>query len=133
VFLLDTDILSDLIKREPSPRLIRHLAMLPPEQQYVSAISMGELIYGAYRSDRSEYFLQQLDTRVWPSVTILPFDKVAARVYGRIRAELERSGRPRSEPDLQIAASALANDLTLMTANVRHFEHIPGFRVENWL
>jgi tRNA(fMet)-specific endonuclease VapC len=133
VFLLDTDIISHLIKREPSPRLIRRLAMVSPEQHYVSAITVGELVYGAYLSDRPEHFLRQLETRVWPGVTVLPFDKAAAQVYGRVRARLERSGRPRREPDLQIAASALAHDLTLITASVRHFQDIPGLRVENWL
>ncbi|HSR22290.1 MAG TPA: hypothetical protein VLW53_01985 [Candidatus Eisenbacteria bacterium] len=50
-----------------------------------------------------------------------------------MRADLERSGRPLAEPDLRIAAIALAHDLTLVTGNGRHFSRIPGLRVESWL
>jgi tRNA(fMet)-specific endonuclease VapC len=64
---------------------------------------------------------------------ILPFEREDARVYGRLRASLERKGRPRFEPDLQIAATALRHRLTVVTGNVRHFEGIPGLKVESWL
>ncbi len=133
MFLLDTDVLSNLIKRDPSARLLRRLASVPPEHQHTSAITVGELLYGAYRSVRAEHFLMLLDQRVWPHVAILPFDEAAARVYGRLRAELERMGRPASEPDLQIAAIALTRDLIVVTGNARHFEHIPDLRIEQWL
>ena len=63
----------------------------------------------------------------------MPFDREAAEVYGPLRAELERQGRPLAAPDLQIAAIALSRDLTLITGNVRHFGRVPGLRVENWL
>ena len=53
--------------------------------------------------------------------------------YGQLRAELERAGRRVAEPDLRIAAIALARDATLVTANVRRFARIPDLRVENWL
>ena len=54
-------------------------------------------------------------------------------MYGRLRAELERNGRPLAEPDLRIAAIALARELTLVSGNARHFGRVPGLRVENWL
>jgi tRNA(fMet)-specific endonuclease VapC len=54
-------------------------------------------------------------------------------VYGRLRAQLEREGRRIGEPDLRIAAIALARDLTLVTGNVRHFQRVPDLRIENWL
>jgi tRNA(fMet)-specific endonuclease VapC len=67
------------------------------------------------------------------NVTILPFDDTAAGVYGALRAQLERQGTPLAEPDLRIAAVALANDLILVTGNVRHFARVPGLPIENWL
>lgn len=64
-----------------------------------------------------------------PAVTILPFDLSTARVFGMIRAELERSGNILPDADLQIAATALYHNLELVTGNLRHFQRIPGLRL----
>ncbi len=66
-------------------------------------------------------------------VAIVPFDEPAAGLYAEIRVALEASGQRLDDPDLRIAAICLAHDLTLVTGNVRHFERVPGLRVENWL
>ena len=66
-------------------------------------------------------------------VGILPFDEVAAETYGPVRARLEAAGTPLGEPDLRVASIALANDLTLVSGNVRHFSRVPQLRLENWL
>jgi tRNA(fMet)-specific endonuclease VapC len=132
-YLLDTDTLSNPLKKTPSLPLLRYLAAVPCEAQFTSSITVGEMIYGAYRSPRPDYFLERLENEVWPNIQILPFDTDAATVYGRIRRELERQGMPIAEPDLPIAAIALARGLTLVTGNVRHFSAVPGLVVENWL
>jgi tRNA(fMet)-specific endonuclease VapC len=132
-YLLDTDTLSNPLKKTPSLSLLRRLAGVPPEAQFTSAITVGEMIYGAYRSSRPDYFLERLENEVWPNIQILPFDTDAAIVYGRVRRELERQGTPLAEPDLRIAAIALARGLTLVTGNIRHFSIVPGLPVENWL
>jgi tRNA(fMet)-specific endonuclease VapC len=62
----------------------------------------------------------------------LPFDDHAAQRYGSIRADLEARGTPIGPNDLMIAAIALANDLTLVTANIREFNRIGDLRVEDW-
>jgi len=67
------------------------------------------------------------------AVTVLPFDARAAVVYGSVRADLERAGLPLEDADLRIAAITLARDLTLVTGNGRHFDRVPGLRIENWL
>ena len=115
------------------PSFIARLAATPIEHQFTSAITVGEMVYGAHRSARTDELLSQLQTRVWPNVTILPFDRVAAETYGRIRTELEGAGVPIGEPDTRIAAIALARNLTVVTGNVRHFDRVPGLAVENWL
>ena len=56
----------------------------------------------------------------------------AARVYGDLRATLERKGTPIGPLDMQIAAHALALDVTLVTNNLREFKRVPGLRLENW-
>ena len=62
----------------------------------------------------------------------LPFDDVAADVYGRIRAELESKGTPIGPNDLLIAAIAVANDLTLVTHNTNEFSRVTGLVLEDW-
>lgn len=133
MFLFDTDTLSQILKRTPSSTLLVRLATVPPEQQFTSAITVGEMVYGACRSRSPEPLLQQLEERLWPNVRVLPFDRPAAEMYGRLRAELERAGTPLCEPDLRIASIALIHDLTVVTGNVRHFGRVSGLRVENWL
>lgn len=133
MYLIDTDILSQVLKRAPSPTLLARLAAVPAEQQFTSAITVGEMVYGAHRSDRPEHFLRQLEERLWPNIRILPFNRAAAETYGRVRAQLEEAGTPLSEPDLRIAAIALTHDLTMVTGNVRHFARVAGLRIENWL
>ena len=133
MYLFDTDILSQVLKRAPSPTLLIRLAAVPAEQQFTSAITVGEMVYGAYRSDRPDQFLRQLEERLWPNIRILPFNRAAAETYGRLRAQLEEAGAPLAEPDLRIAAIALTHDLTMVTGNVRHFSRVSGLRTENWL
>lgn len=134
MYLLDTDILSNLMKRVPSTKLIAKLASVPIEQQFTSSITLGELVYGAHRlGPRAAVLLERLDKTLLPNLSVLPFDVAAARCYGQVRAELERRGTPVGDADLRIAAIALTHSLTVVTGNVRHFQRIPGLPVENWL
>ena len=134
MYLLDTDILSNLLKRAPSTILIAKLASVPAEQQFTSSITLGELLYGAYRLGAcAGLLLERLDKTLPPNLPVLAFDEDAARCYGQARAELERKGMPLGDSDLRIGAIALARDFTVVTGNVRHFERIPGLLVENWL
>jgi predicted nucleic acid-binding protein len=134
MYLLDTNILSNLMKRAPSTILIAKLASIPVEQQFTSSITLGELVYGAWHATgRTAFFLQQLESLVTAHLPILPFDTLAANHYGEIRAQLEAQGTPLGDADLRIAAIALARGLTVVTGNVRHFHRIPGLSIENWL
>ncbi len=134
MYLLDTDILSNLLKRAPSTTLIAKLASVPPELQFTSSITLGELMYGAYKlRTGSELLLERLHGRLLPNLPVLPFDEAAARRYGEVRAELERQGTPLGDADLRIGAIALARGLTVVTGNVRHFRRIPQLPIENWL
>ncbi len=94
-------------------------------------VSIIEHEYGAGRR-QSEALHRAIEEYVGGDVSILLFDEPAARSYAEIRVELEAAGRL-EDPDLRIAAICLAHDLTLVTGNVRHFERVPGLRVENWL
>lgn len=131
-YCLDTDVISAAIKPEPPLHLIRRAAAVPAAEQATTAITVGELLYGAKRrgSARLTTLVQQV---VDGLAVVLPFDSAAAATYGDVRAGLERDGRPLAEPDLRIASIALTHDLVLVTGNVRHFARVPGLVVENWL
>ena len=134
MYLLDTDTLSNLLRRAPSPSLIARRAAVPPERQFTSSITLGELIYGAYRlNERAADLLRRIDERLLPNLAVLPFDAAAARRYGEVRAGLERGGTPIGDADLRIGSIALDRGLTVVTGNVRHFQRVPGLAVENWL
>lgn len=132
MYLFDTDTISRLLIKNPPSGLIQKVAAVPPDQQFTSAITVGELIYGACRSTRPDFFLDKLDRLVWPNIMILPFDEAAGHIYGQVRARLEQAGTPVSEPDLRIASIALIRKLILVTGNTRHFSRIPGLSIENW-
>jgi predicted nucleic acid-binding protein len=134
MYLLDTDILSNLMKSRPSTSLIARMGSVPSEQQFTSSITLGELVYGAHRRpEHTASLLRQIEATLPSARSILPFDAAAAQHYGASRAYLEQRGTPIADADLRIAAIALAHGLTLVTGNVRHFERVPDLVVENWL
>ncbi len=105
---------------------------MPPTEQTTTAITVGELLYGAARRGRPA-LTRRVRELLESALSIVPFDRRAAEVYGEFRALLEREGRRLDEPDLRIAAIARSRELTLVTGNVRHFERVPELVVENWL
>lgn len=133
MYLLDTDILSNLMRRVPPSSLISRLARVPPGEQFTSSVTLGELVYGALRSDRADALLERIEAVVPTELPVLPFDAAAARRYGEVRADLERKGTPIGDADLRIAAIALSRRLTVVTANERHFGRVMDLPVENWL
>lgn len=133
MYLLDTDTLSNLMRRVPQSSLISRLARVPPEDQFTSSVTLGELVYGALRSDRATLLLERIEAVIPTELPVLPFDAAAARRYGEVRADLEGKGTPIGDADLRIAAIALSRGLTIVTANERHFRRVPDLSVENWL
>ena len=133
MFLFDTDTITNIVKPRPSQNLLAKLANVSKDQQYISTITISEIVYGAEKSHRPEYHLNNLESILLPAVNIVGFDTKAAYVCGRIRAELEKRGAPLDLADLEIASIAIANNLTLITNNVRHFKRVPLLQFENWL
>lgn len=133
MYLFDTDILSNIIKQRPSPVLLEILRPLPKSIQYTSAINIGEIYFGAYKSGKQKQILKAFEDRVFPNVNILPFDEESGKVFGGLKARLQKKGIGCSEPDLRIAAVAIQYQFTLITGNTKHFKVIPGLNVENWM
>ena len=133
MYLFDTDSISQIIKSRPYLSFIKKLASVSPEDQFTTTITVGELVYGAHKSSRPAYFLEKLERMVWPNINILSFDEDAAKIYGKVRADMENKGIVLSEPDMRISAIALCRKLTVVTGNTKHFSRVPGLKVENWL
>lgn len=132
MYCFDTDVLSAVLKRDPPLRLIRRLAQVPSSDQYTTAITLGELLYGATKRGSPE-LVERVRELILRAAAVLPFDASAAEIYGPLRARLESEGRRLDEPDLRIASIALSRGLTLVSGNVRHFSRVPALRLENWL
>ena len=133
MYLFDTDVLTTLLKPRPPAKLLKRLADVPASKQFTSTITISEIVYGAHKSDRAEYHLHKLEAILLPTVNVIGFDAKAGYVTGEVRAYLEAKGQPLDFADLQIAGIALANDMSLVTGNTRHFVRVPNLRIENWL
>ena len=133
MYLFDTDCLSNILKKAPSPLLIKKLESLPKGLQFTTSINVSEIYFGAYRSRNQEKILKAYEDKVFPNVNILPFDTDSGKIYGRLKALLEKMGLSKSEPDLRIAAVAIQHNMTLITGNKRHFMNIPGLNIEDWI
>ena len=133
MYLFDTDSLSNILKKNPSALLIEKLMALPGELQFTTSINISEIYFGAYRSVNRKKILQAYEKKVFPNLNILPFDTGSGKIYGKLKAQLEKKGLPKSEPDLRIAAIAIQHNMVLVTGNMKHFKDIPGLNVENWI
>lgn len=102
------------------------------EELAITAISVGELVYGAERSARRDETLLALDTLL-AGLTVLAYDEQAGHRFGALKAELERHGERLADADLQIAAVVLSHGAPLVTHNQRHFSRIAGLSLEDWL
>lgn len=128
-FLFDTDAISEALRSRPLELYVDWLGRIPRAEQFTSAVVVGELFKGAFRSAHRDRHLENIGERVLPAVTTLSYDVAAARVFGRVRAHLETTGEILPDADLQIAATALHHDLELVTGNLRHFRRIPELRL----
>lgn len=133
-YLLDTSTVSAPVSRTPDLQVVKRLE----EHGHESAIAAPvwhELIYGCRRlaqgkrRDALEHYLQDVVQVAFP---ILPYDEAAATWHGHERARLDSLGKPAPFTDGQIAAIAHANDLILVTVNVKDFARFKGLQVTNW-
>ena len=129
-YLLDTNTLSDLV-RHPRGGVAERIREVGEPQICTSIIVAAELRYGAEKRG-SERLTTQLEA-VLGALDVLPLEAPADIAYGRVRAQLERVGRPIGGNDLLIAAQAIALGHTVVTDNEAEFTRIDGLRCENWL
>ncbi len=125
--LLDTCVISELVAKQPNPKVVEFVDSLDPEDVYLSAITIGEIVKGIEKlpaSRRKVALLAWLkdDLLVRFDGKIVSLDKDVLMEWGTLTARLELTGRPMSAIDSLIAASARAYQMTLVTRNVVDFE-----------
>jgi tRNA(fMet)-specific endonuclease VapC len=129
-YLLDTNIVSDLIKN-PQGRVAKKIAEVGEQEVCTSIVVAAELRYGACK--KSSLRLTAQVEAVLDALEMLPLEAPVDQVYGELRAALEGSGFVIGGNDLLIAAQAVALGYAVVTDNVREFKRIAGLRCENWL
>ena len=107
-------------------------ARLPLADCGVSIIVLGELEFGAQRSNRSAQSFASIHEFA-AAVQVVDLGREVARRYGRLRAHLRRIGQPIGPNDLWIAAHALAREVPLITHNLSEFRRVPHLSVETWM
>lgn len=132
MYLLDTNVFSELTRAKPDELVNRRIFSVSPERLFASEITRFELRYGAQLKGASAGLWNRIVEVILPMPTWLPVDPDVSMAAADLDAHLTGAGHRVETPDVFIAATALVFDLVLVTRNVRHFAHVPGLTVENW-
>ena len=129
-YLLDTNACIHYLNHPDSP-VRRRLERVLPADVALCSIVKAELYYGAFKSKQTAKNLAALEY-LFATLTSLPFDDLAARIYGEIRSDLSIKSALIVPNDLIIAATALAHNTTLVTRNTKEFLRVSNLKVEDW-
>ena len=137
MIVLDTNVLSEVIKVTPHPAVRNWFIGLQPEDVCITAITEAELRYGAEilpEGKRKTSLLEAIDSTITMAIGggTLPFDRAAAEHYALIAAARRRAGRPTSQSDCQIAAIVRARKSVLATRNIKDFIDCGITLVDPW-
>lgn len=128
-YLLDTNICIYYFKGQF--RLKEKIEMIGFHNCAISEITLAELIYGAEKSQQKEKNSKVVDDFA-DKIPIIPIiDSI--RIYGKEKARLRLEGKIIGDLDLFIGATAIANQMVIVTRNTREFERLDGIRIENWI
>jgi predicted nucleic acid-binding protein len=136
-FLLDTNVVSELVRTIPHARVLAWIRRQRPTELFLAAVTLGEIVRGVVRlptgSRRSR--LEAWATESLPrqfAGRILAFDQQAAVIWGELMGTADRTGRPRAAADPQIAATAIRHDLIVVTRNTGDFEDLTAALENPW-
>jgi len=129
-YLLDTNIVIYTMKNRPQQ--VKRRFQKHEGQMCISAVTLGELVFGAEHSQQVERNLADIEAMV-ARLEVLPLDSKAAYHFGQIRAALYTIGQPIGPYDMMIAGHARAYGMILVTNNVNEFSRVPGLLIENWI
>ena len=130
MYLLDTDTV--IFGLRGDSRVRQSLLLHETDPKAISVVTWGELFYGAMKSANPEAALAKV-RRIAEIFPIIDASRGIMETFGSLKAQMEKDGKRADDFDLVIAATALAVNFTLVTNNERHFRHIPGLQVTNWV
>jgi len=130
-YIADTDICIYIMNERP-PEVIQRFKQFDVGEVCVSAITVSELYYGVSKNQNRKLNKQRVKEFLLP-LEILPYDEIAANIYGDIRSQLEKRGKTIGPLDFLIAAHALSRNLVLVTNNEKEFKRVKKLKVENWV
>jgi len=128
-YLLDTNIVIYTLKNRPQQ--VKRRFEAHHSRMGISAVTLGELVFGAEHSQQVDRNLADIEAMV-ARLDVLPFEEKAAYHFGQIRATLYRMGQPIGPYDMMIAGQARALGLVLVTNHVKEFQRVPGLVLEDW-
>lgn len=131
-FLLDTNVLSEVLKKRPEPKLVERLRSTRPRDLATSAVCVAELRFGTARHPQGAALWERIAGELLARLRVLPVGEPEGVRAGDLLADLEARGEPIGIEDVLIGATALEAGLRVVTRNVRHFRRIPGLAVESW-
>lgn len=108
-----------------------HFKNVPMESIVIPNIVIAEIEFGAYKSSNYKKTIEQYNQFI-NNFNKIGFNENAARIYGRIRSDLEKSGTPIGPNDLVIASIVLAENGVLITHNIKEFSRIENLKIEDW-
>jgi len=129
-YLLDTNILIFLMKKG-NKKLLSKIESQSFDALAISSITLAELEFGAANSSKPEVN-RSVFLGVLSAINVVNFDDNCAYEYGLIRHKLKIKGSPIGPMDMLIAATAIANDLIMITNNVKEFEKVEGLKIQDW-
>ena len=132
MYLLDTNVLSELMRKRPDPAVVGRIRRTAADQLHTSVVNVTELRYGASLRKDHEEFWRHIVEMILARVQVLRLDERSAVIAGDIQARLKAEGRPIGLADVLIGSIALANGCKVVTRNRPHFDRITGLEVEDW-
>ena len=129
MYLLDTNIVIYILKGHEivKKNLLKHFH----DPISISVITLMELYYGAYKSQKLESNLAKVRA-LENSIEVISLGKESVEIFGIQKAKLEKSGIPLDDFDIIQVACAMTHNFTLVTNNTKHFERIEGLKLVNW-
>ncbi len=131
-WLLDTNVLSELVRREPDTSVARRIASHGKDELCTSAVCAMELRAGACNHPTGPAFWERIVTEILATTICLPVNWRVALTAGDVIGALRRQGTCMDLADALIAATCIEHRCIMVSRNVRHFAVVPGLKVENW-
>jgi|688.fasta_scaffold304926_3 tRNA(fMet)-specific endonuclease VapC len=130
MYCLDTNILIFYIKNLNQKLNLQILKFLEKDKICINSITISEFLYYSYKNNATKSLHKRKE--LLSAFSAFSFDSKSADIFAQTKATLEIRGQKIADTDLQIASICLANNLTLVTNNTKHFENIKGLKIEDW-